>query len=109
MAISNFLLLGERSFLGRCGINKPIQRIASFILFGVDRRIQRHVALQTPIHVDDVSFSNLETLRNQSRLVRPQVAVLERRDRAFGLPQFEKQLLLGGAGADLNKGPAPPR
>jgi hypothetical protein len=83
MATSGFLVVGVRCFVGWCGINKPIQWIAGVILAVVDRRIQRNVALQTPIHVDYVSFSHLEALRNQSRLVWPQIAVLESRDRAL--------------------------
>jgi hypothetical protein len=42
--------------------------------------------MQAPIHFDNFSLSYLEALGDQPNLFRPQIAILQCRDRALGAP-----------------------
>ena len=71
----------------------------------VKRRIDRFIAIEAPIHVDDILVLDIEALCDQGNLVGVQVAPFECGDLALCRAQLEEELLLARGSADLHKRP----
>ena len=83
-------------------INEIILPFAGFTVF-MKRRIDRSIAAETPIHVDDILIRDIEALCDHGNLVGVQVATFECGDLALCRTQFEEQLLLVRGSADFHK------
>ena len=83
-------------------INEMILPFTGFSII-MNRCIDRFIAAEPTIHIDDILVRDGEVLCNQSNLVWVQVAALQCRDLVFRGAQLEKELLLVGRRADLHK------
>src|SRR3979411_1683689 len=68
-------------------------------------RIDRFIAAEAPIHVDDILIGNIEALCDQCNLIGLQVSAFECSDLALCRAQFEEELLLIRGSADFHKRP----
>jgi hypothetical protein len=96
------VLFDDDSFRRGRLINEMVLPFADFIVL-VYRRIDRFVAAQAPIHVDDILVRNIERLCDQRNLIGAQIAAFQCRDLALCRAQLEKQLPLVRGGADFHK------
>ena len=104
-AVVLLLAVGEHALLAGGIVDQPILPLALALL--AQRRVERGVAGHAAVHVDHVLLGHAETRRDDLDLVRPQIAVFERRNLALRLPQVEEQLLLARRGAHLHERPRP--
>ena len=96
--------LGEPALLADAVVDQPVLPLAGIAVLA-DRRVERGVAAEPAVHVDDVLLGDAQPLGDQLDLIGPHVAFLERGDLALGLAQVEEQLLLVGGGAHLHQRP----
>src|SRR5690349_3466456 len=78
VAVIALLAVGEDAFLRRRVVDQPVLPFAGLAVVA-DRRVQRRVAAETAVHVDDVLRGDAEALGDQFDLIGPQIAFLERR------------------------------
>lgn len=69
-------------------VNKPVECVACLDRI-ITSGVQRHVAAQAPIHIHNVTLGYFEAFRNCLDLIRSHSSVVECRNGALGLPQFE--------------------
>ena len=84
-------------------VDEPVLPLALALL--AQRRVERDVAAEPAVHVDDVLLGDAEPRRDLLHLVGAQIALVERRDAALRLAQVEEQLLLVRGGAHLHERP----
>src|SRR4029079_8124921 len=75
--------------------------------FGViaDRRVERRIAREPPVHGDDVLLGHAEPGRDLLHLIGPEIALFERLELTLDLAQVEEELLLRRRGAHLHQAP----
>ena len=104
MPVVRLLGFGEAAFLADAVVDQPVHPLAGIAIFA-DRRIQRSIAAEPPVHVDHVLLGHAQPLGDELDLIGPHVAFLKRGNPALGFAQVEEQLLLVGGGAHLNERP----
>src|SRR5713101_10016581 len=105
-AIVQLLRGSERRFLAFTVVHQPVLPLARITVIA-DRSVERSVATEPPIHVDDVLFGHAEPLGYQLDLIGAHIPFLQRGDSALGLAQVEEELFLVGGGAHLDERPRP--
>src|ERR1700751_641561 len=70
-----------------------------------DRDVERGIAAQAAVHLDDVRRAHIEMLRDIVDLLRPQIAFLGGGDPGLESSKIKEQLLLGSGGSHLDQRP----
>jgi hypothetical protein len=104
MLVAFLVLFDDDSFRRGRLINEMVLPFADFIVL-VNRSINRFVAAEAPIHVDDIFVRNIERLCDQGNLIGAQITAFQCRDLALCRAQFEKQLPLVRGSADFHERP----
>ena len=103
-AIVEFLAFGHHLFLADAVVRQPVLPFAAVAVVA-DRRVERRVAAEAAVHVDNVLLRHAKALGDDLDLIGAQIALLQRRDFALGLAQVEEQLLLVRGGAHFHERP----
>src|SRR5438132_7246943 len=103
-AMIELLVLGHHGFLVGRVIDQPVLPFAGFTVVA-DRRVERRIAAEAAVHVDDVLIRHAEALGNDRHLVGAEIALVQRGNLALRLAQVEEQLLLVRGGAHLHERP----
>ena len=86
-------------------VDQPVLPFAGLAFRRADRRVERGVAGQAPVHRHDFLFRDVQPRGDLGDLVGLQVAVVESLDLALHLAQVEEQPLLVGGRAHLHQAP----
>src|SRR5258706_186385 len=105
-AIVQLLRGSEGRFLAITVVHQPVLPLARITVLA-NRSVERSVAAEPPVHVDDVLLGHAEPLGYQLDLIGAHIPLVQRGDSAFGLAQVEEELFLVGGGAHLDERPRP--
>ena len=89
MAIAALLGILKDAFLARRVVNEPIHPLAAFAVV-TDRGVERGIAAETAVHVDNVLFRHAKLSGDGLDLIGLEIAFFQRRDFALGLAQVEE-------------------
>src|SRR6185312_703931 len=93
MAIVALLALRENALLTWGIIDKPILPLAALAVV-TNRRIERGVAAEATVHVDNILLGHAKALGDDLHLIRSQVAFIQRGNFALRLAQIEEEFFL---------------
>ena len=86
-------------------VDQPVLPFAGFAFGRADRRVERSVARQPPVHRDHLGLADVQPRRDLGDLLGPEVAIVKRLDLALDLAQIEEQPLLVGGRSHLHQAP----
>ena len=104
MTMIELLVFSHDGFLSGRLIDQPVLPFAGFAII-TDWSVERCIATEAAIHVDNVLFRDAKALGDELDLIRTHIAFVKRGNLALRLPQVEEQFLLVRGCAHLHKRP----